>query len=94
MGVPDALCMEPLYESKLKSLPGTKSNYCYLMSDNEVGLVNYRALPCLGPCCLTNTNWKQNVPANTDCKWNQYTGRWMWWNYKQNNGGPVFQHDP
>ena len=57
------------YESKLKSLPGTKSNNCFLMSDSEVGIVNYRPLPCLGPCCLDNDKWQNAVPPQSACIW-------------------------
>ena len=73
-------------ELKLKSLQGTKSNHCFLASDKQIGVINYRPLPCLEKCCLEEADWKRNVPSYKKCKWGKYTGRWRYWNFP-NDGG-------
>ena len=73
-------------ELKLKSLQGTKSNHCFLASDKQIGVINYRPLPCLEKCCLEEADWKHNVPSYKKCKWGKYTGRWRYWNFP-NDGG-------
>ena len=37
-------------ESNLKSLQGAKSNHCFLASDQQIGIIDYRPLPCFEEC--------------------------------------------
>ncbi len=72
------------YTSELPSLPGTKAHNCFLASDGEVGLINYRNLLCLRKCCLVPSEFgDKNVPQQ--CELKEYTGRWKFFSYVDRN---------
>ena len=80
--------------SKLPSLPGTKKSNCFLLSDDEINLVNHRNLPCLRECCADPETWTENAPAHYQLakilNWSSsYTGPWRWYHLTEKRGGEL-----